>query len=782
MRLIYMANTNQSPMMSALMDIRAGVKEVSSQITNITSSVMSPVEGYALDSVEKCQLVIREAIDALGSAEETDENEEEHDAISTCDALTSEVKAVIARVIAEAMHPKAKADKQVLIEEVKFYSETLRDCSLKDVLDSVKAAEDLETQRDSDVDKGVVGLKIIGYGGRDEVAVNKQWIEQRKEAFKNHALMRRGEQMYEANMKESSYSVVESARGKSLATQNKALQLSADHLKKKQYAIVFDGDGQTVSDAKAEMPAIPLPAGMNPPRTEDRKIVCTRLLEWTTQPAVVKRFYLIIPDFKYIIEVVNPQEATHVMPPDRRDTWIEEEPAWMLSEGMVFEEVKKDFEEAKKKQWTAFYNAVVASTECPEMVTWINTLHTVGQHKQVVVNFAAEAREDGAKLLWNMLSDLVNFNTDQQQKAVTTLNALASKWDNTSVTKSIAVVRSEVDMAAEMGVIPSYELCMKPLLFAIQRNPENSLFQSLRDKNLTNDTIRDNDRFNQGDCSLVLNDVLAVVAAVMRESSTLEDRQEGGQHKRKKPLSAMGAGMQPEGKSKSTVESRVFHVVQEKFKTTENKSKKEEVQAFVVNMVDEDAKMPEISNVVEACLLTLTSGKTLTEHAVRKEADRMRNDKGSDAKGGKKGAKKGKGKGGDAQSNKGGRGSGTQKRARDHGSRQDSGGQNGPECKSSECTNKVKWNHASNNWFQDCYYCAKQTKKPRHAANSAGVDQEVEVFKFTSPNGDSHDLPVDANTARVLALVDGGASISKSVVGQTITSQMEESRFWGGSK
>jgi hypothetical protein len=71
-----------------------------------------------------------------------------------------------------------------------------------------------------------------------------------------------------------------------------------------------------------------------------------------------------------------------------------------------------------------------------------------------------------------------------------------------------------------------------------------------------------------------------------------------------------------------------------------------------------------------------------------------RNDKGSDAKGGKKGAKKGKGKGGDAQSNKGGRGSGTQKRARDHGSRQDSGGQNGPECKSSECTNKVKWNHA----------------------------------------------------------------------------------------
>ena len=189
MRLIYMANTNQSPMMSAIMDIRAGVKEVSSQITNITSSVMSPVEGYALDSVEKCQLVIREAIDALGSAEETRENEEEHDAISTCDALTSEVKAVIARVIAEAMHPKAKADKQVLIEEVKFYSETLRDCELSKVLDSVKAAEDLETQRDSDVDKGVVGLKIIGYGGRDEVAVNKQWAEQREVASQLHALL-----------------------------------------------------------------------------------------------------------------------------------------------------------------------------------------------------------------------------------------------------------------------------------------------------------------------------------------------------------------------------------------------------------------------------------------------------------------------------------------------------------------------------------------------------------------------------------------------------------------
>ena len=75
MRLIYMANTNQSPMMSALMDIRAGVNEVCKHITNITSSVMSPVEGYALDSVEKCQLVLREALDALGSTVETDENE-----------------------------------------------------------------------------------------------------------------------------------------------------------------------------------------------------------------------------------------------------------------------------------------------------------------------------------------------------------------------------------------------------------------------------------------------------------------------------------------------------------------------------------------------------------------------------------------------------------------------------------------------------------------------------------------------------------------------------------
>ena len=194
MRLLNMAKPNQSPMMTVLMDIRAGIKEVSSSITNITSCVMSPVEGYALDSVEKCQLVLRDALDALGSAEETAENEEDHGAINTCDALSSEVKAVISRVLAEAMHPKAKADKQVLIEEVKLYSETLRDCSLKEVLDSVKAAEDLETQRDSDVDKGVVGLKIIGYGGRDEVAVNKQWAEQRGEAFKNHALMRCGEQ------------------------------------------------------------------------------------------------------------------------------------------------------------------------------------------------------------------------------------------------------------------------------------------------------------------------------------------------------------------------------------------------------------------------------------------------------------------------------------------------------------------------------------------------------------------------------------------------------------
>ena len=32
------------------------------------------------------------------------------------------MKAVVARVLAEAMFPKAQADKQVLMEEVKFYS------------------------------------------------------------------------------------------------------------------------------------------------------------------------------------------------------------------------------------------------------------------------------------------------------------------------------------------------------------------------------------------------------------------------------------------------------------------------------------------------------------------------------------------------------------------------------------------------------------------------------------------------------------------------------------
>jgi hypothetical protein len=257
----------------------------------------------------------------------------------------------------------------------------------------------------------------------------------------------------------------------------------------------------------------------------------------------------------------------------------------------------------------------------------------VGQHKQVVVNFTGDERNDGAKLLWNMLSDLVHFDTDQQQKSVTTLHALAAKWDNSNVASSIAVVRSEVNMAAEMGVIPSYELCMKPLLFAIQKNQEASLYQSSRERNLTNDTIRQNSRFNQGDCSFVLNDVVAVVAAVMRESSTLDDHQDSGKHKRKKPMSA---GLEPEGRSKkSTVESRVNHVLQEKFKTADYKPKMEQAAAIVVNMVDEDAKMPEIINWVEACALTLASG----EHAVRKEAERAGNEKGSDAKGGKKGAR-----------------------------------------------------------------------------------------------------------------------------------------------
>ena len=73
-------------------------------------------------------------------------------------------------------------------------------------------------------------------------------------------------------------------------------------------------------------------------------------------------------------------------------------------------------------------------------------------------------------------------------------------------------------------------------------------------------------------------------------------------------------------------------------------------------------------------------------------------------------------------------------------------------------------------------------KKPRHAANSAGVDQEAEIFKFTSRNGDSQEFAIDANAAKILALVEGGARISKSAAGQSISSQMQQSQFWGGSQ
>jgi len=57
------------------------------------------------------------------------------------------------------------------------------------------------------------------------------------------------------------------------------------------------------------------------------------------------------------------------------------------------------------------------------------------------VNFTGEERDDGAKLLWNMLSDLVNFQHGSTAEISYDPDALAAKLEySDSVASSITVV------------------------------------------------------------------------------------------------------------------------------------------------------------------------------------------------------------------------------------------------------------------------------------------------------------------------------------------------------
>ena len=326
------------------------------------------------------------------------------------------------------------------------------------------------------------------------------------------------------------------------------------------------------------------------------------------------------------------------------------------------------------------------------------------------------------------------------------MNSLAVSWEQSTALSCFETWRAELKTASAMGVVPTYELSLKPVLIVVQSLSGN-MYAEMTKAELTTATISGNTRFDRTDCTSVFNDLLSLATTVLSVEAKSEDMASGSSRKRK--VNALAVAIT--SPVKGTREAKVHHAVNVTM-TKEHSASRPEAEAIVNALVHEEANMSDITPWVEACMLTLGSNKKLTEPEVRIAAKQLHSQKGAEAKGGRrsnKGKGKGKGKGGEGRSH--GRGGGSSS----------TGGQgnNNPTkvvtCQTKGCNETVGWNRNESKYFQHCQGCARASPTRKVNANKAGVS-----FNVVLPNGGTESVMIDANQARLLNLAQSGAQFT----------------------
>ena len=648
--------------------------------------------------------------------------------------------------------------------------------------------KEIEAKRNADRDKGIENLKSTSWDGSDEKEVAHNFLTARKAVIKANGIVTfLKEHIAVLSSGINSLSQPEGEETEDFKLKKAKLEWARSMLEMQMITLYDElskgGDGgQAVYRTTETTPKFPLMDQMDYPPTDRRIEICKSWQQWADDPATIKEYCYIIHEFRYMVQAVDPREATHRKPPDVRQSttrqWKEPVMEWNAvgSEnctGQSDEAVLAQYKADRKMQWAKLYSQMdLQATE--DMRRFMSTVHEVGQYTRTSVNIKTSPEGSGFTMIWTMLAMLVDFNWQKQVKAVNILNTLSKSWKESNAIGCIESIRSELDLARRMGVVPSFTMSAKPLMLQIQNSDiVKGLHLKLNNANLTTTTMHKHEHFDAADCSKILAEALE---KVHREFTELlkadDDNDEGSQSKkRKSQLSAMQVTTDNATAKGEASLGHIKHLV----KTSINRAKtgsdgptQDLAVQMVQNILGANPATQDAEQAVEAMQMTLMSGTVLSEPTVRKEIKNLKGGKGSKGGKGGKGGKGSKGKGGGKSGGKAGRGEKPTATSKGRTDRQANDGEN-PGCR--ECSEEVGWSYKTNEWFRHCKKCSQnlpgttEAKRQKIRANRAQVGSENSQSGTTCPisyerDGQKVSTEIDANVALLLRHVMEGGVIN----------------------
>ena len=754
------------------------------------STVMGQVTQLA-SKRDKVKELLRTSIEAIGNmsleglAEDNPANNQT--ARLEIGNLSSPAVSILVNELARKMCNAIRHDqfnlKKAVTDSESTTKEAVNICH-QQLRQTLTKGKEIEAKRNADRDKGIENLKSTSWDGSDEKEVTHNYLTARKAVIKANGIVTfLKEHIAVLSSGINSLSQPEGEEGEDFKMKKAKLEWARSMLEMQMITLYDElskgGDGgQAVYSNHETTPKFPLDLlhQMDTPPIESRTEICKSWQQWANDPATIKDYCYIIHEFRYMVQAVDPREATHRKPPDVRQSttrqWKEPVMEWNAvgSEnctGQSDEAVLAQYKADRKMQWAKLYSQIDLQATV-EMRRFMNSVHEVGQYTRTSVNIKTSPEGSGFTMIWTILAMLVDFNWRKQAAAVNTLNNLFKSWKESAAIRCIESIRSELDQARKMGVVPSFTMSAKPLMLQIQNSDTvKGLHLKLNNAKLTTTTMHNHEHFDAADCSKILAEALEKTHREFTEVLKADDADDEGSQskKRKSQISAMQVTTDNATATGEASLKHIKHLVKtsiNRSKTGSDGSTQDLAVQMVQNILGANPATQDAEKAVEAMQMTLMSGTVLSEPAVRKEIKNLKGGKGG------KGGKGSKGKGGGKSGGKAGRGEKPTATSKGRTDRQANDGEN-PGCR--ECSEEVGWSYKTSEWFRYCKKCSKdlpgttEAKRQKIKANKAQVVSENSQSGTTCPisyerDGQKVSTEIDANVARLLRHVMEGGVIN----------------------
>ena len=403
------------------------------------------------------------------------------------------------------------------------------------------------------------------------------------------------------------------------------------------------GDSVTISESKEAYEKFPLPEKISGNNYDKFK---EQVLAWCKRESTIMKYALIVYDIEYMVDMVDPQETAHELPPDVVMDGLNKEYDKLAKQGYP---VDAELLNKRKALWATLYSELYHQATLP-MQTWVTEMHSVGNTQSNIKVFKVE-KHDGLRFVYAVLNAHIRFNDRDQHDHVTILRNLSNGFaKGGNVEQAIEDARRKLQEAKAVGVCPNYDQGGADCIFAMSQM-HNDIWQAmLRGKYLHPD-CKELPSFDAQDCTQVLSAAFKAALEIWKRTMQVEDKKGNGSKRKHtestEEVTALKAGVKKTGMD---LTKKVKQVIRETLDTIKKTTTIDQpAESYIWGYARDSEyfrscdKREDQKTMIKACALMLTNGQELSEPALKAKVEKLRKGKGKGT--GEKGKGKAKGKG-----------------------------------------------------------------------------------------------------------------------------------------